>query len=84
MKKDLLKNNIAYSSNIIREFIRSERKKAGLTQKEIALKSGVGLRFIRDIEQGKVSYRADTINKVLKLFGKTLGPVDLVMQEDNE
>jgi len=84
MKKNLLKNNMAYSNNIIREFIRSERKKAGLTQKELSLKAGVGLRFIRDIEQGKISYRADTVNKVLRLFGKTLGPVDLIRQEDND
>ena len=75
---------MAYSNNIIREFIRSERKKAGLTQKELSLKAGVGLRFIRDIEQGKISYRADTVNKVLRLFGKTLGPVDLIRQEDND
>jgi len=73
-----------YSSNIIREFIRTSRKREGLTQKELSLKAGVGLRFIRDIEQGKISYRADTINKVLKLFGKTLGPVDLVLELDDE
>ena len=84
MKKILSKNNATYSSNIIREFIRTSRKKEGLTQKELSLKAGVGLRFIRDIEQGKISYRADTINKVLKLFGKTLGPVDLILEEDNE
>ena len=84
MKKNLPENNTTYSSNIIREFIRVSRKKEGLTQKELSLKAGVGLRFIRDIEQGKTSYRADTINKVLKLFGKTLGPVDLVLELDDE
>ena len=84
MKKNLPEKNTTYSSNIIREFIRTSRKKEGLTQKELSLKAGVGLRFIRDIEQGKISYRADTINKVLKLFGKTLGPVDLVLELDDE
>ena len=84
MKKNLPENNTTYSSNIIREFIRTSRKKEGLTQKELSLKAGVGLRFVRDIEQGKISYRADTINKVLKLFGKTLGPVDLVLELDDE
>jgi len=84
MKKNLPEKNTTYSSNIIREFIRTSRKKEGLTQKELSLKAGVGLRFIRDIEQGKISYRADTINKVLKLFGKTLGPVDLVLEFDDE
>lgn len=63
--------------NIISDFIKAERKEAGLTQKELALKAGVGLRFIREVEQGKTSLRTDTLNKVLKLFGKTLGPVDL-------
>lgn len=63
--------------NIISDFIKTERKAAGLTQKELALKAGVGLRFIREVEQGKTSLRTDTLNKVLKLFGKILGPVDL-------
>ena len=63
--------------NIISNFIKAERKAAGLTQKELALKAGVGLRFIREVEQGKTSLRTDTLNKVLKLFGKILGPADL-------
>lgn len=63
--------------NIISDFIKAERKEADLTQKELALKAGVGLRFIREVEQGKTSLRTDTLNKVLKLFGKILGPVDL-------
>jgi len=70
--------------NIISGFLKSERKAAGITQKELALKAGVGLRFIRDVEQGKTSYRADTLNKVLKLFGKTVGHVDLPRQENND
>lgn len=64
--------------NIISDFIKAERKAAELTQKELALKAGVGLRFIREAEQGKISLRTDTLNKVLKLFGKMLGPVDLL------
>ena len=63
--------------NIISNFIKAERKAVGLTQKELALKAGVGLRFIREVEQGKTSLRTDTLSKVLKLFGKILGPVDL-------
>jgi y4mF family transcriptional regulator len=63
--------------NIIGEFIKKERKTVKLTQRELALKSGVGLRFIRDVEQGKTTLRTDTLNKVLKLFGKTLGPIDI-------
>ena len=63
--------------NLIGEFVRRRRKEAGLTQIELAAKAGVGLRFIRDLEQGKQSLRTDTINKVLALFGKCVGPVDM-------
>ena len=63
--------------NPFSDFIKSQRKAAGLTQKELALKAGVGLRFIRDVEQGKTSFRTDTLNKVLRLFGKILGLVDM-------
>ncbi|MHB8280018.1 MAG: helix-turn-helix domain-containing protein [Candidatus Humimicrobiaceae bacterium] len=66
--------------NIISEFIKKERKAADLTQKELAFKAGVGLRFIRDVEQGKTSFRADTLNEVLRLFGKVLGPVDMLRE----
>jgi len=60
----------------IREFVKAKRKERGLTQEDLATRAGVGLRFIRDLEQGKETLRTDTLNKVLKLFGKTLGPVD--------
>jgi y4mF family transcriptional regulator len=63
--------------NLIGEFVRRRRKEAGLTQIQLAAKAGVGLRFIRDLEQGKQSLRTDTINKVLALFGKCVGPVDM-------
>ncbi len=72
------------SQNLISIYIKSARKSAGLTQKELALKSGVGLRFIRDVEQGKTSFRVDTLNKVLRLFGKILGPIDLEVEAWDE
>jgi len=59
------------------EFVRNKRKELNLTQEDLAKRAGVGLRFIRDLEQGKEALKTDTLNKVLKLFGKTLGPVDL-------
>ncbi len=58
-------------------FVRNKRKELNLTQEDLAKRAGVGLRFIRDLEQGKEALKTDTLNKVLKLFGKTLGPVDL-------
>ncbi|MBI5210963.1 MAG: helix-turn-helix transcriptional regulator [Elusimicrobia bacterium] len=63
--------------NPIADFVRQKRRESRLTQAELAAKAGVGLRFIRDMEQGKTSLRTDTVNKVLFLFGRRLGPVDL-------
>ena len=54
--------------------IKLKRKQNRLTQSDLALKAGVGLRFVRDLEQGKLSLRMDKVNDVLILFGETLGP----------
>lgn len=53
----------------ISTFIKYNRKKLGLTQRELADKAGVGLRFIRELEQGKQSMQLDKVNQVLSLFG---------------
>ena len=52
------------------------RKQYGLTQEDLSYKSGVGLRFVRDLEQGKKTLRMDKVNTVLALFGKELGVVE--------
>ena len=57
--------------------VKALRKQYGLTQEELSYKSGVGLRFIRDLEQGKNSLRMDKVNTVLAMFGKELGMVNL-------
>ena len=64
--------------SVLSVFLKEKRKVTKLTQQELALKAGVGLRFIRDIEQGKTSLRMDKVNQVLKLFGHELkpGPID--------
>jgi len=61
----------------IPQFIKSKRKSLKLTQEELAFKSGVGLRFMRELEQGKTTLRLDKVNQVLRLFGKQLGVADL-------
>ncbi len=67
------------------DYIREKRKSAGLTQIQLAKKAGVGLRLIRDLEQGtERSIRMDAVNKILRLFGKCLGPVDLPMTNDDK
>lgn len=62
---------------ILSFFLKDRRKKLGLTQPQLAQKAGVGLRFIRDLEQGKETLRMDKVNQVLKLFGQELGPVPI-------
>jgi y4mF family transcriptional regulator len=60
----------------LKEFVKKQRKIHGLTQTELARKAGVGLRFVRELEQGKETLRMDKVNQVIQLFGKSLGPVD--------
>ncbi|MBR6565679.1 MAG: helix-turn-helix transcriptional regulator [Spirochaetaceae bacterium] len=60
--------------NAVANFVKVQRKKAGLTQEEFALRCGVGLRFIRDLEQGKTSCRMDKVNQVLSMFDCHLVP----------
>ncbi len=56
------------------DFLKDKRKKLNLSQQQLAEKAGVGLRFVRDLEQGKTTLRMDKVNQVLKLFGQELGP----------
>jgi y4mF family transcriptional regulator len=58
-------------------YVKAKRKQNKLTQPELALKAGVGLRFVRDLEQGKKTMRMDKVNDVLRLFGGVLGVVPL-------
>ena len=60
--------------NRIGEYINQERKKAGLTQEEFAMRSGLGLRFVRELEQGKETVRLDKVNQALAMFGKEAVP----------
>ena len=53
----------------IAKFIRESRKAAGLTQEEFAARSGLGLRFVRELEQGKHTVRMDKVNEALAMFG---------------
>ena len=63
-----------YSMSRIGEYIKEERKKAGLTQEEFAMRSGLGLRFVRELEQGKETVRLDKVNQALAMFGKEAIP----------
>lgn len=59
----------------ISSFVKERRKMFNLTQVDLAEKSGVGLRFVRDLEQGKPTLRLDKVNQVLALFGYEVGAV---------
>ena len=63
-------------------FVKEKRKLVKLTQPELAEKAGVGLRFVRELEQGKETLRLDKVNQVLKLFGYEVGPVRSSSQVD--
>ena len=60
--------------NPIAEYVRTERKKLGYSQEEFALRSGLGLRFIRELEGGKPTVRMDKVNQALWMFGMQAVP----------
>ena len=60
--------------NKIAEFIKTNRRAAGLTQQEFAMRSGLGLRFVRELEQGKETVRMDKVNIALAMFGMEAVP----------
>jgi y4mF family transcriptional regulator len=60
----------------VREFVKSRRKANKLSQQELAELAGVGKRLIVELEAGKPTLRMDAVNRVLAVFGKTLGVVD--------
>ena len=66
--------------NPIAEFVKKSRKEAGLTQEEFAIRSGLGLRFVRDLEQGKTTVRMDKVNVALGMFGMEAEPA----RQDNK
>lgn len=66
-----------YIMNKIADFIKTERKKAGLTQEEFALRSGLGLRFVRELERGKETVRLDKVNQALQMFGMEAVPGEM-------
>ena len=60
--------------NKIAQFIKTKRKEAGLTQEEFAMRSGLVLRFVRELEQGKETVRMDKVNTALAMFNMEAVP----------
>jgi y4mF family transcriptional regulator len=63
------------------QFVKEKRKQLKLTQPELAEKAGVGLRFLRELENGKESVRLDKVNQVLALFGASVGVIKIMKYE---
>lgn len=59
------------------KYVKEKRKQYGLTQVDLSVKSGVGLRFVRELEQGKTTLRLDKVNQVLALFGAEMIPTKM-------
>ena len=64
------------------EYVKQMRKRYNLTQVDLSEKSGVGLRFVRELEQGKQTLRLDKVNQVLKLFGAEVGVVQISKSDE--
>ena len=69
--------------SVIGDKVKILRKEAGLTQEEFALRSGLGLRFVREFEQGKDTVRLDKVNQALSMFGMEAIP-GIIQQLDDE
>ena len=64
------------------QFVKERRKKLSITQQELAERAGLGLRFVREVEQGKTTLKMDKVNQLLSMFGHELAPVESKRQKD--
>ena len=64
------------------KYVKSARKQYHLTQVELSEKSGVGLRFVRELEQGKQTLRLDKVNQILNLFGCEVGVIPMTKNDE--
>ena len=69
-----IRTNVIMNSDVISSTLKSLRKEHNLTQVDLAMKSGVGLNFVRELEQGKATVRLDKVAQVFDLFGYELVP----------
>ena len=70
--------------NGFENFIKEQRKKYNMTQEDFALKSGLGLRFVRELEQGKETIRLDKLNQALEMFGYFAAPIKMKDSDNDE
>ena len=76
-------NLIAYmEQTTLSKYVKTMRKQYNLTQVELSEKSGVGLRLVRELEQGKQTLRLDKVNQILNLFGSEVGVVPMIKTDE--
>jgi len=75
---------IGKTENALGNFVRDRRKANNITQQELAELAEVGTRLVSELERGKPTLRMGAVNKVLKVFGKTLGLVAVSKDEADE
>ncbi len=68
-------------TQLLGQFVKDKRKSANLTQADLSAKTGVGLRFIRELENGKMTLKMDKVNQVLNMFGHELMPMPVNRQK---
>lgn len=66
---------------IIAQYVKEMHKIYKLTQVDLSEKVGVGLRFVRELEQGKTTLRLDKVNIAFELFGSECGPIPMKQEE---
>jgi y4mF family transcriptional regulator len=71
-------------NNNIANFVKYNRSKLRMTQEELAEKAGVGIRFIRELEQGKETLRMDKVNQLMALFGYEVIPGSVRIKDPYE
>ena len=64
------------------KYVKAMRKQYNLTQVELSEKSGVGLRLVRELEQGKQTLRLDKVNQTLNIFGSEVGVVPMTRNDE--
>ena len=67
---------------ILSKYVKAMRKQYNLTQVELSEKSGVGLRLVRELEQGKQTLRLDKVNQILNLFASEIGVVPMTKTDE--
>lgn len=70
--------------NPIARYVKENRRKLGMTQEEFSIRSGLGLNFVRDLEQGKETVRMDKVNQALAMFSKQAVPGEMDRGDEDE